>query len=296
MTGKKLYIVGNGFDLAHGFRTSYRNFYDWLKQNGKEGFIESMEIFFSKWADHDKDLLWNDFERALGECDLEESYNICTEASQDVIGETDRFLREINDSIIVNFVNPLKHDMPLLFAEWIKHVNKQIQEASENARILTLDEDGLFLTFNYTDTLEEVYKIPSNQICHIHNRVSVNEKPIVGHNHKFQIVEHYDMTIGERNEKKRLEDVLNGLIKQYRFNIKQHRKFFEKINTEIDAVIIFGHSLGDIDMPYFKWIKMHVNSNAKWHILWHYDKDIKRIGEVLKLLKLPQLQIEAFRL
>lgn len=29
---KKLYIIGNGFDLAHGIRTSYNDFISWYKK------------------------------------------------------------------------------------------------------------------------------------------------------------------------------------------------------------------------------------------------------------------------
>ena len=29
-----LYIIGNGFDLVHGMKTSWNDFYKWLKDNG----------------------------------------------------------------------------------------------------------------------------------------------------------------------------------------------------------------------------------------------------------------------
>jgi len=35
----KLVIIGNGFDLAHGLRTSYKDFLDWYMCNACEEFL-----------------------------------------------------------------------------------------------------------------------------------------------------------------------------------------------------------------------------------------------------------------
>jgi hypothetical protein len=42
-----LYIIGNGFDLAHGMKTSWQDFYDWLKSNGYNPLITFCENNFS---------------------------------------------------------------------------------------------------------------------------------------------------------------------------------------------------------------------------------------------------------
>ena len=107
--------------------------------------------------------------------------------------ELSRYLTEINDTITVNFVNPLRHDMPQLFIQWVQSINEEIlgrQPITEfNSALKEFDPEGLFLTFNYTETLEHLYGVPSENICHIHNRVAEDETPIVGHNTHFKMDE-----------------------------------------------------------------------------------------------------------
>ena len=58
-----LYILGNGFDLAHGLKTRYSDFRDYLakKQRNKiSSLLDTLESVY------DQDKLWSDFERALG--------------------------------------------------------------------------------------------------------------------------------------------------------------------------------------------------------------------------------------
>ena len=59
-----LYIIGNGFDLAHGIKSSYWNFREWLVLN-KYNLVGMMDIFFSNQRD-----VWSSIEQALGEYDV----------------------------------------------------------------------------------------------------------------------------------------------------------------------------------------------------------------------------------
>lgn len=294
----KLYIIGNGFDRFHNLPTSYWCFHEWLLKNGHSGFVESLEWFFSEWLQDGQNLLWSDFEKALGKCNMEESYEMCTQSSEELKGELSRYLTEINDTITVNFVNPLRHDMPQLFIQWVQSINEEIlgrQPITEfNSALKEFDPEGLFLTFNYTETLEHLYGVPSENICHIHNRVAEDETPIVGHNTHFKMDEPYDMTIGERQEKKTMEDALNGLQKQHSTNIRMNSHFFNQINRDIDMVVIYGHSVGDIDMPYFRYIKNHVSPNAQWWISYFTEKDYENIKMLHKKLKFNREQVVPF--
>ena len=294
----KLHIIGNGFDRFHNLPTSYWHFHEWLLKNGANGFVESLEWFFSEKLQNDQNLLWCDFEKALGRCDMEESYEICTQSSEELKGELSRYLTEINDTITVNFVNPLRHDMPELFIQWIHSINEEIsgrQPITEiNPMLRGFEREGLFLTFNYTDTLEQLYGVPSENICHIHNRVAQDETPIVGHNTQFKMDEPIEMTLGERQEKKAMEDTLNGLKKQHGTNIRNNSHFFNRINQDIDMILVYGHSVGDIDMPYFRYIKNHVNPNAIWWISYLTEQDYENIKTIHKKLKLKREQVIPF--
>lgn len=41
-----LYIVGNGFDLAHGLKTKYNDFRNWLEESGFHSFVNRMEALY----------------------------------------------------------------------------------------------------------------------------------------------------------------------------------------------------------------------------------------------------------
>jgi hypothetical protein len=66
----KLVILGNGFDLHHGYKTSFSNFRNHLlNSNNKtdEQLISDIDIVlkFNK-VNLEEGVLWNDFERIIG--------------------------------------------------------------------------------------------------------------------------------------------------------------------------------------------------------------------------------------
>ena len=263
---KTLYIIGNGFDLAHNLHSSYGDFHTWLHENKQDYFIECMEMFFSHWdIDANADLLWYDFEKALGDCDFEEAYEIFAKQSREFYGSGTEYLRDLGNTSEDNFSNPLMYDMPMLFSLWIQLVNEKIVNIpKENLVLKNIEAEDLFLTFNYTDTLELLYGIPSVNICHIHNSVSAGEQPIVGHNITYTIKVPYEMSKGESDLKQSLADVLNSLKKDYKGNVKKNITFFNQLDDTVGTICFYGHSLGDIDLPYFREVKKRVSSNVKW--------------------------------
>lgn len=44
MENKKLFLIGNGFDIAHGFKTSYLNLMSWMYENYKTTFIDFSKL------------------------------------------------------------------------------------------------------------------------------------------------------------------------------------------------------------------------------------------------------------
>ena len=67
-----LYILGNGFDIAHGISSRYSDFEKWVKARGNKQLVDMMNVFFSN--EHD---LWADVETALGEYREEEIFDYC---------------------------------------------------------------------------------------------------------------------------------------------------------------------------------------------------------------------------
>ena len=71
--GDTLFIIGNGFDLAHSMRTKYADFRDWLKSQGEHILVEDIEYYFNIDPE-----TWSDFEHALGDYDLQTLYKNIT--------------------------------------------------------------------------------------------------------------------------------------------------------------------------------------------------------------------------
>lgn len=300
---KTLYIIGNGFDVAHNLGTSYGEFHDWLMEKGYSYFVENMELFFSSWdREAQRDQLWYDFERAIGSCDFEEIYSMFANQSREFYGEGYEYLRDIRNISDEHFSNPLIHEMPSLFIDWIKSINAKIANINPQELILqNVNNSDLFLNFNFTDTLEQAYGISSSRICHIHNRVSVGETPIVGHNTTFDISEPYDMTRAERELKQSLADVLNRYMKNYKANIANNSGFYRQIDEQVTTLCFYGHSLGDIDLPYFKDIKKRVSQNALWFFYIyqgengkHLERNKNAVLAFIKKMRLNRQQCKAF--
>ncbi len=69
--GRLLYIIGNGFDKAHGLPSGYWDFRTWLEVHNQELLYDIKDI----WTNSTQ--LWSDFERSLGIVDyrsVEEKY------------------------------------------------------------------------------------------------------------------------------------------------------------------------------------------------------------------------------
>lgn len=154
---RKLYIIGNGFDLAHGLETSCSDFRDYL-HNKDSNFAEELEGIYGK------EELWSNFEYALGKP------NVMT------INQLEKLfnLNIIDQSFAERIGNELY--------QWILNVNEEINDKS---RKYAFQEDSLFFTFNYSMTLELLYEISNKRILHIHNFVSLKYPHIdivFGHN------------------------------------------------------------------------------------------------------------------
>lgn len=70
--------------------------------------------------------------------------------------------------------------------------------------------------------------------------------------------------------------------------IKKHSAFFEGLSA-IEEVYVIGHSLSEVDYPYFDEVNKYCN--AKWSIGYHSYEDMKRLVELVKRLKLKDVTV-----
>lgn len=70
--------------------------------------------------------------------------------------------------------------------------------------------------------------------------------------------------------------------------IKKHRSFFDELTT-IKYIFVIGHSLSEVDYPYFEEICK--KTNAKWYIGYHSLDDLKRLLSFADKMNLREITI-----
>lgn len=275
-----LHIIGNGFDLAHGLPTSYWHYYQFLLNNGEAWFVNMMENYFGHTPslnNHRRqyNILWSDLERALGEYDVDGIFDFLHEGHKQDLDHMMQYVGAIDAELKYHFVD-IKQQFQKTFADWCRSID--VTHANRK-RIPHLDPNGLFLTFNYSDTLERVYGILDINVLHIHGRSSKqNDELIVGHNTPAVLRRQYQAAFLDMPEiMNTIASTINGLLKDQQGIIHRHARFFQNLN-QVDKVVVYGHSMAPVDLPYFETVQRNIQSHARWHFSYYNEneKDIKR--------------------
>ncbi len=159
----------------------------------------------------------------------------------------------------------------------------------------------MFLTFNYTLTLEEVYQIASEKVLHIHGDVENDQGFLVfGHNKNLKAKPKFDK-YGETTRTPFSDSEAIAQQSFYRLQkpvkeiIGENLGFFKNLQG-INEIIILGHSLNMIDIPYFEKIKRYVAESSKWKISFYNDGE--KASHLIRLQKIgiDEHRIEFFKM
>ena len=63
--------------------------------------------------------------------------------------------------------------------------------------------------------------------------------------------------------------------------LHSHTDFFDSLNT-VDEIFILGHSLSDVDLPYFDKVATSVNQETSWIVSYHTNNDISHHNNQLR--------------
>lgn len=275
---KHLYVIGNGFDIFTGLKTRYQDFRKWLKHR----YVFVYEALESAYGIQDIEW-WSDFEVSLGKLDVNRYVYQNTPPPK----TTDEIIKEMEEkrnckidnlglppslscgSPCADRLAGLLDILQYCMRKWILSMT-----SIENSKELHLEKDNsIFLTFNYTETLELLYRIPKDQILHIHGCAYENEKLIFGHNMNHTGISYlYDGN--------KVGDILDRYYKNPYEYIYKHPEFFQKIK-DVKYIHIYGLSFSPIDIGYLDYIFDNTPNDALCEVSWYSKEDIKRINEFI---------------
>lgn len=266
----KLFIIGNGFDLAHNLPTRFDpNFKNIARRYEQDNFWDLYQS-----CEYD---IWSNFENLLGCPDFNTLVEIFNGYTPDYYSdrESDR------DGIIYQVdLNGNLQDALYEFADKAEASLCNIQANNFIEQIL--DSKGYYINFNYTHTLEEIYRIPCEQILHIHGEAGKGNLKLGYPKGKFTPEKYsYDARgkgSGPYTEIE-IEEYINGIEDHYvraayRELIDKCKSFYKEIETsllenfldknqcKIEEIIVYGHSCA-IDFDYFSYLNTRY-SNAYW--------------------------------
>lgn len=292
---KKLYIIGNGFDIHHGIPSRYSEFREWLENNDID-VLDNLRKFYNM----DDATWWNDFETELGRPSMSEYIDETAFENEPDYGSDDF---HDSDYYVAQFEaeNDLEGMVTLIkdaFTDWIASFPQP-----QNANKIRLDKtDAFFINFNYTDTLQKLYNVRNEDILFIHGRVGVSDL-VLGHNRSFdelnldftpelpsppsdlkddELAEWYD------DHEDDGEDYIHQLVREAAAEgvaklrkdtstiIRNHQTEFDNLSA-VEDINIYGWSFSPVDLPYLDRILLEVDINkVNWTISYFSENDKSR--------------------
>ena len=258
-----LWIIGNGFDIAHGLNTKYNNFKEFLNEYNPDlkNVLED--------GCNDSDLLWSRFEESLGYLDYD-SPGLCAHNMIQTIVDIRRTLESLPD--VLN--------------EWISTIDVTDIDQLPLINTYMIDSDNYFINFNYTNTLECVYNIDYTHIYYIHGSQYHEDLLVLGHagpvypsnydevngdviyspSEQAAIDFSMDELIELDDEKECIREMLRKDSHDSLHNLNQ---FLERYGSLLIRIISFGFSYGEADMLYIRSIINYFNNTPNFEWLLH---------------------------
>jgi hypothetical protein len=310
----KLVIIGNGFDLAHGLKTSYNHFIEYLveeqfKSNKFEsaftlgGGIENIrelkneiingndfiyQNFKNKFI---RDLIW-EFSLKYW-CDIENKYF-------ELLNTTDNISYFFKDPKTLNSEFEILKNY---LVEYLKEQEKNVKALESYKKMIALvdSKETTILNFNYTDTLKKLYlnEINESNVIHIHGELSNPKNPII---------------FGYAANDEESRELIKKGDNEYMRNIKKHlykrteneKKLTNYLKGTKDInVTILGHSCGlsdklilnqilndenvkSVNIFYYEEYEQFFQTQVNIDRIMNNDDNFKKLTDFNSSHKMPQ--------
>ena len=270
MGEETLLIVGNGFDLSMGFKTSYGNFMKSSYFPNKE--TSTLCSYLHK--QYEENMGWIDIENELSEYSRILTTKKLNAKKFNTILDIDSLREEYDE---------LKSSLKFYLQEETKRAFGPSPDNPAKRVIDQLPAESKIISFNYTSIIERMTRdrfcaLKSN-LLHIHGSLAPND----------------DIVFGVEDSAK--------LPKEHVFLYKAHsrhlkvQEFSDWLNSA-ERIIFYGYSLGDTDHQYFEKFFRKLCSDDRTYtelVFYYYDQSsYDNLIWQLQMLtnhKLTQLQI-----
>ena len=278
----KLVIIGNGFDRAHGLRTDYTHFLQYLFDKSisrRDSVIQFNDMKRISKFGHNNKFTFEFFIKNFNEClefsvckinnnflinlfndihlknwvDIEEKYYSILKATP-----------ESNIELLNKNFDEIKNELIKYLETIVEDFSKNIVSNNPMERYIDIFKAGnpqkiWFLNFNYTPTIEvykeqlvEIHKIPS-EIINIHGSVfRDNERIIFGYGDE-EDNSYFDLVNKNNNE----------FVKNIKSNLynKNYVQLKRILSSNMSAYCL-GHSMGLSDRTLLRELFTHRNLNT----------------------------------
>jgi hypothetical protein len=299
---ERLYIVGNGFDLYHGLPSSYSEFGQFVRRTNPKVFEVAERFLFTE------EQLWADFENSLAKLDVA---GIVDEAEQYLLSYgavewSDAYHHHYPDTI-EEIAATLSSGLHELFVAWLR----SLTFPPSRPQLSNIDRTARFLVFNYTATLQQLYAVSPSKILHIHGDLSGTAKDIVlGHGWEpsslrnppsltmcqRSMVQNDEAEIDERDTRVILgeQHINNYFMETFKPTaeiLSRNNKFFRELSV-VGEIFVLGHSMSDVDLPYFREIRNLVGSSTVWVISYQDSRSRSAIEAQIAKLGLASASVQ----
>lgn len=275
-----VFIVGNGFDLNLGLKTSYSDFYDYyLQQLSPTSVIRKAKEDIAE----EKYSTWADLERGLGEyskkCSREDFLqllgNIRYHLSKYLETITEKTPFVLSDLFLNDLMAPEQHLEVELRDQLYAYRSNYLNDGREDV----ID----IITFNYTFTMEKILNVNQRDSVVAIPRLTSRQR--YGHIYHVHGILNKEMAMGVNdinqisNESFRTDDDIVELFVKPEFNdacLNGNNKACETVIINADYIVLFGVSFGDTDSKWWKLIGERLTKKRCVVINYSYDnkKDV----------------------
>lgn len=295
---KHVYIIGNGFDIHHGFQSRFRDYKNWLLSHRSEVFEAINRVY-----EPDDDCWWGDFEQSLSKVDIPKNAQRIAEEHRpqfisDDFGDVEYHMPEIGAD---NEFSVLRREIAESLAEWIRSL-----PIPRHSDLLPIHRDcSGFVSFNYTMTLEDLYHISPRNILHIHGSILEGDL-VFGHGvSENEIIREPDRCQDPPDNLNSPEELETWYTGQYdhfyeiakapcikhvvsmRKDTSTIMEHYQMLLTEIfddsEFIHVYDLSLSEVGIPYITFFA-HMAPMAKWELSYYGLEEQCRMSKTLDKL------------